>query len=214
MAELYLATVRDQVGTTVLNKVLSVLDRDLDALSGLEPEVARADLPLVHQCLAIAGPRGARATAPRGGQRQFVVSSEAYPEGLVWRTFNGHPAGATVHLLPRHRHQGDARVRTSRGACWPNSSVPNSSFRRNAAALSPDVLDLAPLRLPMHKIPPRYLDEVCRSLDGRAFHDPVTAEDFTDHGGALALRSAEQIHRDLVEPHRPVNLRGAVEVAP
>jgi choline dehydrogenase-like flavoprotein len=32
---------------------------------------------------------------------------------------------------------------------------------------------------PMHKIPPSYLDEVCRSLDGQRIHDPVAAEDFT-----------------------------------
>jgi hypothetical protein len=25
---------------------------------------------------------------------EFVVSPDAYTEGLVWRTFNGHPAGA------------------------------------------------------------------------------------------------------------------------
>ncbi len=32
---------------------------------------------------------------------------------------------------------------------------------------------------PMHKIPPSYVDEVCRSLDGRTVRDPVAAEDFT-----------------------------------
>lgn len=31
---------------------------------------------------------------------------------------------------------------------------------------------------PMHKIPPSYLDEVCRSLDGQTIHDPVAREDF------------------------------------
>ena len=31
---------------------------------------------------------------------------------------------------------------------------------------------------PMHKIPPSYLDEVCRRLDGRVVHDPVAVEDF------------------------------------
>jgi len=29
---------------------------------------------------------------------------------------------------------------------------------------------------PMHKIPPSYLHEVCRSLDGRTVHDPVASE--------------------------------------
>ncbi|MGH3913073.1 MAG: GMC family oxidoreductase [Pseudonocardiaceae bacterium] len=32
---------------------------------------------------------------------------------------------------------------------------------------------------PMHQIPPSYIDEVCRSLDGRIIHDPVAVEDFT-----------------------------------
>jgi choline dehydrogenase-like flavoprotein len=32
---------------------------------------------------------------------------------------------------------------------------------------------------PMHRIPPSYIDELCRSLDGRTVHDPVGAEDFT-----------------------------------
>ncbi|MBV8541646.1 MAG: GMC family oxidoreductase [Pseudonocardiales bacterium] len=32
---------------------------------------------------------------------------------------------------------------------------------------------------PMQKIPPSYIDEVCRSLDGRMVHDPVAVEDFT-----------------------------------
>ncbi|MGH3807264.1 MAG: hypothetical protein ACRDRU_11650, partial [Pseudonocardiaceae bacterium] len=36
MADLYLATARDQVGATVVDEVLDVVDRDLDALSGLE----------------------------------------------------------------------------------------------------------------------------------------------------------------------------------
>jgi choline dehydrogenase-like flavoprotein len=31
---------------------------------------------------------------------------------------------------------------------------------------------------PMHKIPPSYIDEVCRSLDGLVVHDPVGVEDF------------------------------------
>jgi choline dehydrogenase-like flavoprotein len=32
---------------------------------------------------------------------------------------------------------------------------------------------------PMHKIPPSYIDEVCRSLDGRTVRDSVASEDFT-----------------------------------
>ncbi|MGH3785420.1 MAG: FAD-dependent oxidoreductase [Pseudonocardiaceae bacterium] len=162
-------------------------------------------------------------------------------------------------------------VDTFRSAVW---KVPNSAFRRNSAALSPDVLDLAPdgsgftangylvqrgplpystdylravggsgmhwtglcLRMhpddfavktrygygrdwpigyrdlepyytaaeleigvagdaqeqrelgftsdphyvyPMHKIPPSYIDNVCRRLDGNRISDPVAVEDFT-----------------------------------
>lgn len=32
---------------------------------------------------------------------------------------------------------------------------------------------------PMQKIPPSYIDEVCRSLDGRTVHDPFAVEEFT-----------------------------------
>ncbi|MGH3931571.1 MAG: hypothetical protein ACRDTF_16555 [Pseudonocardiaceae bacterium] len=42
MADLYLATARNQVGIAVLDKVLSVVDNDLDSLSGTDLEVAWA----------------------------------------------------------------------------------------------------------------------------------------------------------------------------
>ncbi|MGH3874970.1 MAG: hypothetical protein ACRDSR_26300 [Pseudonocardiaceae bacterium] len=95
MADLYLATARDQVGATVVDEVLNVVDRDLDALSGLELEVARALTYLWYtgawpQLAAEAHGLLRRETA----NVEFIVSPDAYPEGLVWRTFNGHPAGA------------------------------------------------------------------------------------------------------------------------
>jgi hypothetical protein len=95
MADLYLATARAQVGVAVLDAVLAVVDRDPDALSGTDLEVARA---LTYLWYTGAWPQLApeahgllRRKVPNV---EFVVSPEAYTEGLVWRTFNGHPAGA------------------------------------------------------------------------------------------------------------------------
>ncbi len=95
MADLYLTTARDQVGAAVLDAVLSVVERDPGALSGTELEVARA---LTYLWYTGAWPR--LAPEAHGLLRreeanvEFVVSPDAYTEGLVWRTFNGHPAGA------------------------------------------------------------------------------------------------------------------------
>lgn len=95
MADLYLATARNQVGTAVLEAVLEAVDRDLNALRGADLEVARA---LTYLWYTGAWPQLApeahgllRRAAPN---IEFIVSPEAYTEGLVWRTFNGHPAGA------------------------------------------------------------------------------------------------------------------------
>lgn len=95
MADLYLATARDQVGAAVLDAVLAAVERDLDGLRGTELEVARA---LAYLWYTGAWPR--LAPEAHGLLRrtvanvEFVVSPDAYPEGLVWRTFHGHPAGA------------------------------------------------------------------------------------------------------------------------
>ena len=95
MADLYLATARDQVGATVLGKVLSVVDQDLGSLSGTELEVARA---LTYLWYTGAWPRLAPEAhgllRREAANIEFIVSPDAYTEGLVWRTFNGHPAGA------------------------------------------------------------------------------------------------------------------------
>jgi hypothetical protein len=102
MADLYLATARAQVGVAVLDAVLAVVDRDRDALSGTDLEVARALTylwytgawprlaPEAHGLLRRQVPNVEFVVSPEA----YVVSPEAYTEGLVWRTFNGHPAGA------------------------------------------------------------------------------------------------------------------------
>jgi hypothetical protein len=95
MADLYLATGREQVGATVLDAVLAVVDRDPDALSGTDLEVARA---LTYLWYTGAWPRLAPEAhgllRREAANIEFIVSPDAYTEGLVWRTFNGHPAGA------------------------------------------------------------------------------------------------------------------------
>jgi hypothetical protein len=95
MADLYLTTARDQVGATVLDAVLSAVEQDLDALSGTELEVARA---LTYLWYTGAWPRLAPEAhgllRREAANVEFIVSPDAYTEGLVWRTFNGHPAGA------------------------------------------------------------------------------------------------------------------------
>ncbi|MBV9159961.1 MAG: hypothetical protein JO281_00050 [Pseudonocardiales bacterium] len=94
MADLYLATAREQVGAAVLDAVLAVVDRDPDSLSGTDLEVARA---LTYLWYTGAWPRlapEAHGLLRREAAVEFIVSPEAYTEGLVWRTFTGHPAGA------------------------------------------------------------------------------------------------------------------------
>lgn len=95
MADLYLATARDQVGVATLDAVLAVVDQDPDSLNGTDLEVARA---LTYLWYTGAWPK--LAPEAHGLLRrdvanvEFIVSPDAYTEGLVWRTFNGHPAGA------------------------------------------------------------------------------------------------------------------------
>ena len=95
MADLYLITAREQVGAAVLDAVLTVVEGNPDALSGTDLEVARA---LAYLWYTGAWPQlapEAHGLLRRGAANvEFVVSPEAYTEGLVWRTFNGHPAGA------------------------------------------------------------------------------------------------------------------------
>lgn len=95
MADLYLATARHQVGVAVLDAVLAVVDRDPDVLSGTDLEVARALTYLWHTGAWLRLAPEAHGLLRREVPNvEFVVSPEGYTEGLVWRTFNGHPAGA------------------------------------------------------------------------------------------------------------------------
>lgn len=95
LADLYLATARNQVGAAVLDEVLSVVDRDLDALSGTDLEVARALTYLWYTgAWPQLAPEAHGLLRRKAANIEFIVSSDAYTEGLVWRTFNGHPAGA------------------------------------------------------------------------------------------------------------------------
>jgi len=95
MADLYLSTAHEQVGATVLDRVLGVVDRDPDGLSGTDLEVARA---LTYLWYTGAWPRLAPEAhgllRREAANIEFIVSPGAYTEELVWRTFNGHPAGA------------------------------------------------------------------------------------------------------------------------
>ncbi|MGQ0777222.1 MAG: hypothetical protein ACT4NY_22870 [Pseudonocardiales bacterium] len=95
MADLYLATARNQVGAAVLDAVLAVVERDLDSLSGIELEVARALTYLWYTgAWPMLAPEAHGLLRREAANVEFVVSPDAYTEGLVWRTFNGHPAGA------------------------------------------------------------------------------------------------------------------------
>jgi hypothetical protein len=95
MTEEYLATAREQVGAATVDAVLAVVDRDPTELSGTDLEVARA---LTYLWYTGAWPRLAPEAhgllRREAANIEFVVSPDAYTEGLVWRTFNGHPAGA------------------------------------------------------------------------------------------------------------------------
>ncbi|MFJ9644009.1 hypothetical protein [Streptomyces sp. NPDC101206] len=101
MAERYLETARRQVGP---DRFAGFWEAWTAAAAGrggpqdLSPthlEVARA---LVYMWLTGAWPRlapAAHAELRREmANEEFVVAPEAYVEGLVWRTFHGHPSGA------------------------------------------------------------------------------------------------------------------------
>ncbi len=101
MAERYLETARQQVGAAAFAEFWAAWSAALDGRGGprdLSPvhlEVARA---LAYLWLTGSWPRlapAAHAALRRQlANEEFVVAPEAYVEGLVWRTFHGHPAGA------------------------------------------------------------------------------------------------------------------------
>ena len=95
MADRYLATVRNQVGAAALDAALDAADHDLDSLSGTHLEVARAVTYLWYTgAWPRLAPEAHGLLRREAANVEFIVSPEAYTEGLVWRTFNGHPAGA------------------------------------------------------------------------------------------------------------------------
>lgn len=101
MAERYLETARQQVGAAAFAEFWTAWTAAVSKRGGpqeLSPvhlEVARA---LTYLWLTGAWPRlapAAHAALRRQvANEEFVVAPEAYVEGLVWRTFHGHPAGA------------------------------------------------------------------------------------------------------------------------
>ncbi|MFW5418751.1 hypothetical protein J0910_19235 [Nocardiopsis sp. CNT-189] len=101
MAPLYLDTARDQVGRERFDTFWAALKKALEQQQGLEKlspphlEVARA---LVYLWYTGAWPKlapAAHAALRREkANTEFVAAPSAYTEGLVWRTFHGHPAGA------------------------------------------------------------------------------------------------------------------------
>ncbi|MFE0046361.1 hypothetical protein [Streptomyces albireticuli] len=99
MAALYLETALDQVGPEAFERFLGELDAaggDPDRLEGeTSRDIARA---IAHLWYLGVWPQLARSVHSALGREKanapFTVSPEAYTEGLVWRTFHGHPAGA------------------------------------------------------------------------------------------------------------------------
>ncbi|MFD8478079.1 hypothetical protein [Kitasatospora sp. NPDC059673] len=101
MAERYLETAQQQVGARRFAEfwaAWTVAVSEGGGPQGLSPvhlEVARA---LAYLWLTGAWPRlapAAHAALRRQvGNEEFVVAPESYVEGLVWRTFHGHPSGA------------------------------------------------------------------------------------------------------------------------
>ncbi|GGY01876.1 hypothetical protein [Streptomyces hiroshimensis] len=99
MAELYHDTAREQVGDAALGRLLDALAAAGGDPDGIADEIAR-DIAraLAHTWYLGVWPQLAASVHTALGRQQanaaFTVSPEAYTEGLVWRTFHGHPAGA------------------------------------------------------------------------------------------------------------------------
>lgn len=101
MAKLYLDTAGEQLGAENLSAFLAAWKQALadgqgpERLTPTHREVARA---LVYLWYTGSWPQ--LAPAAHGELRrpqpnaEFVASTSSYPEGLVWRSFQGHPAGA------------------------------------------------------------------------------------------------------------------------
>jgi hypothetical protein len=101
MARLYLDTARRQVGARRFTQFLDAWEQqtgdsaEAAPLTPLDREIARAVTYLWYTGawprLAPAAHAALRREVPN---TEFVASASSYPEGLVWRAFGGHPAGA------------------------------------------------------------------------------------------------------------------------
>jgi hypothetical protein len=99
MAECYLRTVVEQIGEQPYRDFRTALERvglDPERLEGeLEQDLARA---VTHLWYLGVWPQLAAAVHAelrrQNANAAFTVAPQAYVEGLVWRTFHGHPQGA------------------------------------------------------------------------------------------------------------------------
>jgi hypothetical protein len=99
MAELYLRTVTGQIGADGYTALVLALQKaELDP-NAIEDEVHR-DLAraVTHLWYLAEWPPLEPSVHTRLGRQiangSFIAAPQAYPEGLVWRTFGGHPSGA------------------------------------------------------------------------------------------------------------------------
>ncbi|GAA0656752.1 hypothetical protein GCM10010193_04170 [Kitasatospora atroaurantiaca] len=99
MAELYLETMIDQVGEAAYQEFVFALDRADRDPEKIQDEVAQ-DIARAVTHLWYLGVWPQLSASAHGKLRRekpnvaFTAAPEAYVEGLVWRTFHGHPPGA------------------------------------------------------------------------------------------------------------------------
>ncbi|MEU5534613.1 hypothetical protein [Streptomyces sp. NPDC020362] len=159
MARLYLDTARRQLGAGPLAAFLDAWQQALGTpegpmrLSPLNREIARALAYLWYTGgwprLAPAAHAALRRELPN---TESVASPGSYPEGLVWRTFAGHPSGAkppgfgTWALKPpdlpteqeiREELQAAAEDPSAQTACAPAAYLPQVATGSVPAHLLP-----------------------------------------------------------------------------
>ncbi|MFI9202458.1 hypothetical protein [Streptomyces sp. NPDC053048] len=99
MVRLYHDTTIAQLGRPAVGRFLAAMAAAGGDPDGLADETSR-DIAraITHLWYLGVWPQLARSTHSALGRERanaaFVVSPEAYTEGLVWRTFHGHPPGA------------------------------------------------------------------------------------------------------------------------
>ncbi|MEV4921690.1 hypothetical protein [Streptomyces roseoverticillatus] len=99
MAGLYHETALEQVGRPAVARLLDALAAAGGDPDGITDETARdVARAIAHMWYLGVWPQLAASVHTALGRERantpFTVSPEAYTEGLVWRTFDGHPAGA------------------------------------------------------------------------------------------------------------------------